>query len=189
MRFMLLAASASFVVGMAALACSSAQPAPAETNSNASKGNATENDEQGSSPEPSPLDSGGGTVEDVVTIDSGIVEDAGTLCLPTSIPESESNNDVTTADPLPAQTTTYCGRIGAGDVDFVTFTMPNQVSTFGFNIDAATSNQLRVEPSADGEPFNFNSNNYPFKPGKPYVLKLSSLGGPLDYRLKVTINP
>lgn len=198
MRLVLLAVTASLSVAMATIACSST-PAPAATETDAGTTALPKDDDpppKDDDPPPvandaAPSDAG---PTDGQAADGGFgstAGDAGSRCLPTSIRESETNNDIASADAVPAQTGTYCGRITPGnDADFMVFTMPLQVSTFNLSIDETTSGQIKVEPTADGEAFNFNSNNYPFKPGKPYVLKITSGNQtPLEYRIKVTINP
>jgi hypothetical protein len=196
MRFLLLAATASLSLAMATFACSST-PTPTATEGDSGtpalpKDDTPPADPPGSSSgDPPPVDAG--PTDSAVPDDGGggsTMGDAGSKCLPTSIRESETNNDVASADVVPGATGTYCGRLTPGtDADFMVFTMPAQVSTFNLAIDDTTSGQIRVEPSADGEDFNFNSNDYPFKPGKPYVLKIrSNNNSPLEYRIKVTIN-
>jgi len=109
--------------------------------------------------------------------------DGGARCLGTSLRESESNNDATSADKVPAETNTFCGRLEPGDVDFVTFTMPDDVGFFSFGVDSASGGRVKIEPSVDGEPFSLNG-RWPFEPGKPYVVKLTSSSSQVvDYRL------
>lgn len=199
MRLALLATVSSFVIAGAVFACSNAPPqaeedadsgttlppkndtpAPAATN-NETNGDNNPTDSTGSdaSTEGGITDAGAGNV-------GSTDGDGGSRCLATSIRESEPNNDVAGATKLPATTHTFCGRLTANDVDFFTFTMPDSVANFGFNIENFTGSQLKIEPSADGEPFNFFG-NYPFKAGKPYVIKISAKGT-AEYRLKVQID-
>ena len=194
MRFLLLALTASASVALASIACSSTPAPAAETDAGSTALPKTDPPEDppastsSSSGNPAPVDAGTGDGSLTDSGGGGTTEgDAGAGCLPTSIRESETNNDVASADVMLPQTGTYCGRITPGaDADFMTFTMPNVVNTFNFAIEVGN---VKVEPTADGEAFNFNSNNYPFKPGKPYVLKITSNNGnPVDYRIKITIN-
>jgi hypothetical protein len=189
--------SLAIAIAASMIACSSSEPAPAaqEAPNTAlppkdENAPATTQEEQ-----PPPTDPSDASDPDAA-LDAGTGAggfgttegDAGSRCLATSIRESESNNDLASADQLQAQTLTFCGRITTGDVDFWTFTMPDQVNDFGFNLESTTGqNNLKIEPSADGEPFSFFG-QYPFKPGKPYVLKISSKGAPLEYRIGLNIN-
>jgi hypothetical protein len=115
----------------------------------------------------------------------GTTGDAGVRCEATSLRESEANNDLATANALPGQTLTFCGRLTTGDVDVFKFTMPNVVNEFRFDIEAGN---IRVQPSLDGQDFSFNSQNYPFKPGGVYALKISSNQANVDYRMRITID-
>ncbi|OJY17347.1 MAG: hypothetical protein BGO98_00120 [Myxococcales bacterium 68-20] len=111
----------------------------------------------------------------------------GSLCQAGSVAESEPNDDAASADSIPGETGTFCGRIGSDtDVDFVTFTLPANAKSFGMS-QKTTSGAIRIEPSVDGTTFPFGGGNYPFKPGKAYTLKISTTGGALDYRIGVTI--
>ncbi|MDF2694960.1 MAG: hypothetical protein K0S65_3343 [Labilithrix sp.] len=111
----------------------------------------------------------------------------GSLCQSSSVAESETNNDLASADSMPGQTGTFCGKIGSdADVDFVTFTLPANAKSFGMSQNT-TSGAIKIEPSVEGEAFPFSGGNYLFKPGKPYVLKISTTGGALDYRISLTI--
>lgn len=112
---------------------------------------------------------------------------AGSLCQGSSVAESEPNNDAASADVVPGQTGTFCGKISSDtDVDFVKFTLPANAKSFGMSQNT-TSGAIKIEPSADGQAFSFSGGNYPFKPGKEYVLKISTSGGALDYRIGITI--
>jgi hypothetical protein len=111
----------------------------------------------------------------------------GSLCQSTSVAESEANNDLASADTMPGQTGTFCGKISSdADVDFVTFTLPANAKSFGMSQNT-TSGAIKIEPSVDGEAFPFSGGKYLFRPGKPYVLKISTTGGALDYRISLTI--
>jgi hypothetical protein len=99
--------------------------------------------------------------------------------------EVEPNNDPTTANAVPAVTSTFCGHLEPGDVDFVTFTMPQSVGEFGFS----QFGFVNVVPSVGGQTFDFNG-NYPFIPGGKYVLQISSQSGQAtDYRIGFTFQP
>jgi hypothetical protein len=87
-----------------------------------------------------------------------------------------------TANTIPAVTSTFCGHLEPGDIDFVTFIMPAQVGEFGFGLDIATG-PINLQPFAAGQPFDFNG-NYPFLPGQPYTIQVSAGSAfPVDYRL------
>lgn len=115
----------------------------------------------------------------------GTTGDGGVRCEATSLREAEANNDLATANAIPGQTLTFCGRLTQGDVDVFKFTMPNVVNDFRFDIEAGN---IRVQPSLDGQDFNFNSQNYPFKPGGVYALRITSQQANMDYRMRITIN-
>jgi hypothetical protein len=120
-------------------------------------------------------------------IDGG---DAGTKCSQFTVQESEVNDDVANADPIPNETGTYCGSItSAGDVDFITFTLPASLSRLRMGYETTNGAAIQVDATADGEAFPFNG-TYLIKPSKPYVLKVSSKNGQLfDYLIKVEITP
>jgi hypothetical protein len=46
---------------------------------------------------------------------------------------------------------------------------------------------IKIEPSADGTDFPFSGGTYQFKPGKPYLLKVSTTGAAVDYRIRIEI--
>jgi hypothetical protein len=120
-----------------------------------------------------------------VPIDGG---EAGSLCLSNSVQESEDNGTEGTADQMPGESATFCGRISAaGDVDFMTFTLPSDAKTLQMGQNTTNGAAIQIDAFADGEAFAFNG-TYPFKPDKPYVVKVSSkTGQTFDYRITVTI--
>jgi hypothetical protein len=113
---------------------------------------------------------------------------AGTLCLSGSVQESEDNGTEAAADQMPSESATFCGRISAaGDVDFMKFTLPADARNLSMSQNTTNGAAIQIDAFADGEAFSF-SGTYPFKPGKPYVLKISSKNGQtFDYRITVTI--
>jgi len=113
---------------------------------------------------------------------------AGTLCLEGSVLESEDNNTEATADQLPSQSTSFCGRIADGaDVDFATFTLPENATRLEMSYATTNGQAIQIDAFADGVQFPFNG-TYEFKPGKPYLLKVSSKNGQtFDYRINVAI--
>ena len=115
--------------------------------------------------------------------------DAGVHCEATSIRESEKNDTEETADPLAWKTGSYCGRLGAGDVDVLTFTIPSSQNGFSFTMNRTQTGNYKVECSVDGQSFGFNS-NYPYVVGKPYFCKVSLNGNtPTDYRINLNVTP
>lgn len=195
MRHVLLAAAALSVVS-AAIACSSAQPVTGEdgltedAGSTALPSNDSTKNDTVTTPTPvADLDAG---TDSGATLGPGVLTtegDAGSQCLTDSLREVEGNNDLATANVLPSQTASFCGRVTAGDVDVVKFKMPDQVGMFSFAIERTTSRQIQVQPSVDGEEFSIFSNNYPFKPGGEYAFKISSSNNTtaFDYRIRITI--
>jgi hypothetical protein len=210
MRFALVAGSSSLLIALATFACSSSSP-PAESNeaeqatpkettdtppatddTTPSNHNSNDNGNASSSGGTVPdggdggnntSSSGGTTSSGGTPIDGGA---AGTKCVSGSVQESEANDDVGTADEMPGQTGTFCGRIGANtDVDFISFTLPANAKSLSMS-QSTTSGAIKIEPTADGEAFSF-SGTYPFKPGKKYVIKVSTTAGALDYRIGVNI--
>ena len=216
MRLSLLTGSAALVLGLATFACSgSDQPAatatddvlalppgdtpPAEGSSDTASEPADEGTSSGGS------SSGGSSSGSYGLPDGGTSSGdgggggggggngnggggngGGSLCQPTSIAESESNNDAASADVVPGQTGTFCGKLSSDtDVDYVKFTLPATAKSFRMSQNA-TSGAIEIEPSVDGQAFSF-SGTYPFEPGKDYVLKISTSGGALDYRIGITI--
>jgi hypothetical protein len=120
-----------------------------------------------------------------VPVDGGA---AGSLCLSGSIQESEDNGTEATANQMPSESATFCGRISAaGDVDFIKFMLPANATSLSMRQNTTNGAATQIEAFADGEAFSF-SGTYPFKPGKPYVLKISSKNGnTFDYRIMVMI--
>jgi hypothetical protein len=123
---------------------------------------------------------GDGTLPGTLPVPAG--NDPGTQCLPDSVKETEPNND--TPNVLPIQPATYCGRLEAGDVDEVSFVMPQSIRSFSYQPEAGFG-EVTIEATAGGQPFNPNG-AWPFMAGQPYVFKISSPGNlrPVDYRLR-----
>ncbi len=115
---------------------------------------------------------------------------AGSLCEPGSIEESEPNDTDITADVLPSQTAKYCGRVQPNDVDYVTFTLPANATTFGI-FQSNTSTALKIEGVVDGTTFALDGSNPPFMPGKTYLLKATAPGAgvAVDYSVSISIGP
>jgi hypothetical protein len=173
-------------------ACSSSTTTTSEVVDSGGGSPALPDEGQKTDEQQTPVDTDAGFVDpDATTGDAaptgtvGTEGDAGTRCQAASLREAESNNDLATANALPGQTLTFCGRLPQGDVDVFKFTMPNVVNDFRFDIE---SGNIRVQPSLDGQEFSFNSQNYPFKPGGVYALRISSQQANMDYRMKITIN-
>lgn len=125
--------------------------------------------------------SSGSTYDGGGKVDGG---DAGVLCLGGSIQETESNNTVGEADTLPNMTTSFCGHLEPGDVDYATFTW--EVGKNSSRWDTAFSaSAITVEITADGMAANFST---PPKPGKVYVVKITAAAA-TDYRLEVQMLP
>jgi hypothetical protein len=184
MRLAFLASSVvATAVATATFACSSATPATNAEDLTSDAG--TKQEENLVEPAPTVVTEAG-----VIDFDAGVITpvgttDAGALCDPLSIRETELNNDPTTPNQIPIQNSSYCGRIEIGDVDFVSFTMPQQIGQFGITVEQTTG-PLRIEATAGGQPFNFFSFDWPFLPGQPYTLKLTSprTTGPVDYKIR-----
>jgi hypothetical protein len=182
MRLAFLASSViATIVATATFACSSAAPATNTEDLTSDAG--TKQDENLVEPAPTVVTDAG-----VVDFDAGVIvgtTDAGALCDALSIRETELNNDPSTPNQIPIQSSTYCGRIEIGDVDFVSFTMPQQIGRFGITVEQATG-PVRIEATAGGQPFNFFSFDWPFLPGQPYTLKLTSprTTGSVDYKIR-----
>jgi hypothetical protein len=125
--------------------------------------------------------SSGSTYDGGGAVDGG---DAGALCLGGSIQESETNNTAPEADTLPNTTTSFCGHLDPGDIDYATFTW--EVGKNSSRWDTAFSaSQITVEIMADGAAATFNT---PPKPGKVYVLKITAAAA-TDYRVQIEMLP
>jgi hypothetical protein len=186
MRFVLAASAALCLVApVAFFACSSSDPvASTEQHSTADASTELPNDSANQATE-TPTDTGdAGTV---ATDATAVVSDtdAGTACTAESIRESESNNDVASATVLPSTTSVICGRLLKDDPDFIKFVMPEQVGTFGFNVERGGN--MKIELFVDGEEQDFFNNGIPFVPGGEYVIKLSA-NRLNDYRIRIEIN-
>lgn len=210
MRSALIAASTAVLSTTLVFACSSAEPpatanaeadsasgpkpdpAPEETSDTSNPGAGTSGGTSGK-PGSSSGDGGGGassTSGGGSTFDGGAPVDggnAGTKCLAGSVQETEDNNAEGQANVLPNTTTSFCGRISAaGDVDFATFTYPASGSnSIGWSFEY-TAGSLKLDITADGVPVSLNDAP---KPGKKYVIKVSSTAGatPSDFIVKVTM--
>lgn len=198
MRFVFLAGAASLLVMAATFACSSSTPpAATEEDSGTSLPKTEDPPEEDSDPDPGsssgnppPTDAG---ADDADTPDDGgggsTAGDAGVQCEPTSIRESEKNDTEQTADSIAWKTGSYCGRLTAGDVDVLTFTIPNSQNGFSFTMNRTQSGNYKVECSVDGQSFAFNG-NYPYVIEKPYFCKISLNGNtPADYRINLNVTP
>jgi hypothetical protein len=192
MRPILVVCASSLVVAAASLACTRA-PAPS-SNDDTSDQNSTSAAPTAPAatvapPPPAPTtdpDAMAPVVPDgsaIVVIPSGT--DAGALCNPDSVHEIEPNNDATTANVIPAVSSTYCGRVDPGDTDNVTFIMPQAVGNFTIQIEQFTGG-IDVSATAGGQAFSFFG-EYPFLPGQPYNLMITPRG-PIsaDYRIRFT---
>jgi hypothetical protein len=117
-------------------------------------------------------------------IDGG---DAGTLCGLYSVEETESD-DTPPGNAIPNTGGSFCGTISsAADVDYMTFTMPDNATKLVMTQTSTNVGAIKVEATADGTPFDF-AGVYPIKNGKPYVLKISSAtGATFDYVIDVQI--
>ena len=125
--------------------------------------------------------SSGSTYDGGGKVDGG---DAGTLCLGGSIQESETNNTVGEADTLPNMTTSFCGHLEPGDIDYATFTWEAGKNSSRWDT-AFSASAINVEITADGTAATFNT---PPKPGKVYVLKITAAAA-TDYRVQVEMLP
>ena len=121
------------------------------------------------------------------TLDGGAASDggnAGTKCLSLSVLESEDNGTEATADVIPDATGSSCGRLEAGDSDFLTFTFPAAATRIGWGLETAQRG-VTMTVTAGGTPVTLNEAP---QPGKTYVVKLGSTGTtPADYIVKLTI--
>ena len=118
--------------------------------------------------------------------------DAGALCLSNGNPESEDNSVLQSADQIPGQSGTFCGRIESfADIDFVKFNLPQNAQSLHIDI-LASEGGLEIYVTADGNEFPFPSQtagDFVFAPGKDYVFRFSSrTGKPIDYRMELTID-
>jgi hypothetical protein len=113
------------------------------------------------------------------------------MCLADSVQESESNNDVGSANAVPLAaggSATFCGRIdSASDVDVLTFTLPVGANGIGLHryadVSSPNSNDISVVPALDGTAFAING-AYPYQPGKAYTVTVSTTGrAPINYRI------
>ncbi|MBX3222909.1 MAG: hypothetical protein KF795_20520 [Labilithrix sp.] len=193
MRSVLLAGAAALAVVMATFACSSSAPVtPTEEDAGPVARNDDPPPDDEPDPEPPPPIDDAGPTDDGGDEDGspgGSTEgDAGALCQPDSIRESETNDTQATADPLAWKTGSFCGRLAGTDVDFMTFTIPSSQNGFQFSMSRAPNNNAyRVECSVDGQNFAFNG-NYPYVIGKPYFCKMSLTGNqPADYRINLNV--
>jgi hypothetical protein len=197
MRFVLLLSAVSLGIAAASLACAKAPPPAADSSQDSTEAK----DNNSSTPAPATAapapaapaatdpdaGDGGAVLGDgglvVVGPTGPVTTTPSALCLPGSIPETEPNNDATTANSIPAVTSTFCGHLDPGDVDFVTFIMPQQVFSFGFGVDQANG-FINVQPFAGGQPFDFNDGNAPFLAGQPYTFQITAGSNrAIDYRL------
>lgn len=116
--------------------------------------------------------------------------DGGSLCQAGSIAEAEPNDSVATENRLPSASSTFCGRIAAGDLDYVTFTLPPSSPTFSFAIHYTTKGAAAVIDGSidDGTTFTLDGSNPPVKPGRTYTLAISASAA-ADYELAIDITP
>lgn len=205
MRLSLLAASCSILLGSLAIACSGGSSAStpksesdlSNEDDTSSEPTGTETTPENSSADQAPAStpsSDGNTTSDAGTTaptptepNPSTPDPSAGACITGSVPETESNDALASANSIPAQTGTFCGQISSdSDVDFVKFTLPASTKSLSLNVNS-TSGAIKLEPTADGEAFSL-SGNFPFKPGKEYVIKISSTGGALSYRVGLGIN-
>lgn len=195
MRFIPFAASATLLVGVATFACSSSEPAAttpdagegslaperegSEDDSPPSDGE-NDGDEDGSNQDTPPTDGGTEGGGQLVDADKGD-GNAGTLCAAGDVKESESNDTVATADPLPGVPSAYCGRLEAGDTDYASFTLNGAGFSGSFSY---SKSPVTITATVEGETFSLSGNGYIFKPGKLYVLKITA-AAPTDYRVRL----
>lgn len=133
---------------------------------------------------------------DAAPVDAGVTDsgasdrDGGALCQAGSIAEAEPNDSIATENALPSTSSTFCGRIAAGDLDYVTFTLPPASPTFSFAIhDSTKGGAVVIDGSIDdGTTFKLDGTNPPVKAGRTYTLKVSGSAA-ADYEIAIDITP
>lgn len=115
---------------------------------------------------------------------------SGVTCAAGMPSETESNDTPGTANTIPAVTSSFCGRLtSTADVDYVTFTLPETVSSlaFGYAYDRAV---LGVEVTVDSSTFQVGDAPI-VKPGKTYLVKIwiKGTGTATNYRVGMTVTP
>jgi hypothetical protein len=200
MRLVVLLTAVSLATAAAAIACSSAPPQAANSQDDTSadpsaSASAAPAPAAPAAPAPAvtavPAEAG-----TVIAIDpdagAGVIPvgpvntTPSTACIPGSIAETEPNDSIATANVIPATSGTFCGHVDPGNVDYVSFTMPQAVGNFG--IGEFATGPISVQGFAAGQQFDFNSQNWPFIPGAVYTFQISSSSAfPADYRLQLTL--
>ncbi|MBX3200944.1 MAG: hypothetical protein KF894_22585 [Labilithrix sp.] len=188
MRVVLLATSAWLLTAVSVFACSSSETTvteedagtPLPSTPNDPPPDQEDDDPNDTPPPPPPTDAGADDAAEPTDADVGD-GNAGVLCTASDVKETENNDTPATADPLPGIPSSYCGRLGAGDVDHASFTL----NTGGFRSEFAySSSPVTITATVEGETFNLSGSGYIFKQGKQYVLRISA-AAPTDYRIRL----
>jgi hypothetical protein len=108
---------------------------------------------------------------------------ASSQCQAGSVKEVESNDSAATANAMPAATGSFCGTLGDGDVDFVTFTLPADAKYLAFG--SSWTNPIQMEVSVGGQKFDVGQTPA-FVAGGQYVIKIHA-ASKADYRLELEI--
>jgi hypothetical protein len=111
------------------------------------------------------------------------VKDAGATCTP----ETESNNDPTTANQLAGS---VCGTLNpTSELDYLTFTLPANTKTMDLTFQGNVKLLVSVEGLAPVELSPSSNPPVPFAPGKKYLIKISAAsgGGKIDWRVNLVV--
>ena len=108
-------------------------------------------------------------------------------CPAGSIVEKEGNDTLDLAQAIPGASGTFCGQLGSKtDVDFISFTLPENTNSIGFG-DTFTRAGVTIQVTAEGQTFEIGQTPV-LEPGKKYVIKAFTNGdAPADYRIMLTI--
>ncbi len=191
LRLVLLASTAALLVAGATIACSSdsdkSTAAPEETplpdrneDENKEPTPPAKGDEQEAPVNPGIADAG----SDAPVMPKGDADvgdgSAGQLCEVGDVKESESNDTDATADPVSGVPSSFCGRLAAGEVDHLTFTLnvPQFKTTWSFS-----SAPITATGEVEGQTFDLGGNQYVYKQGKQYLIKITAAQA-TDYRIK-----
>lgn len=109
----------------------------------------------------------------------------GTLCNGQTQKEVEANDAQGTATPI---TTGMCGVLPTGsDVDFATFTLPANATSFNFGTQV-TKPQVDFFLLVDAQRVPISGGSLPFEPGKKYYIEVrNKQNTSVDYRVTVNI--